>query len=63
MRDTSVLSGCLSWGVVRGLQKIDKELATAIAALEKEKAAALSDLDSQVRDCPILQSCGLPPKP
>ena len=30
------------------VQKIDKELATAIAALEKEKQAALSDLDSQV---------------
>lgn len=29
-------------------QKIDKELATALAALEKEKDAALSDLDSQV---------------
>jgi F-type H+-transporting ATPase subunit b len=29
-------------------QKIDKELATAIAALDKEKEAALKDLDAQV---------------
>ncbi len=30
------------------LQKIDKELKTALDALEKEKEAALKDLDSQV---------------
>lgn len=30
------------------LQKIDKELKTALDALEKEKASALKDLDSQV---------------
>ena len=29
-------------------QKIDKELKTALDALEKEKATALKDLDSQV---------------
>ncbi len=34
----------------RGLQKIDKEVADAIAALEKEKEAALASLDTQVRD-------------
>ncbi len=34
--------------LVVGVQKIDKELASAIAVLEKEKQAALSDLDSQV---------------
>ncbi len=30
------------------MQKIDKELKTALDALEKEKEAALKDLDSQV---------------
>ena len=30
------------------MQKIDKELASALAALDKEKEAALSDLDAQV---------------
>ena len=30
------------------MQKIDKELKTALDALEKEKATALKDLDSQV---------------
>jgi len=30
------------------VQKIDKELKTALDALEKEKEAALKDLDSQV---------------
>ena len=34
--------------VVADVQKIDKELASALAVLEKEKQAALSDLDSQV---------------
>lgn len=29
-------------------QKIDKELASALATLDREKEAALSDLDSQV---------------
>ena len=30
------------------LQKIDKELETALATLEKEKEEALKDLDAQV---------------
>lgn len=30
------------------MQKIDKELASALATLDKEKDAALKDLDSQV---------------
>ena len=45
-------TGSHSLRAVRALaQKIDKELKTALDALEKEKAAALKDLDSQV--CPL----------
>ena len=32
------------------LQKIDKELNSALETLEKEKASALKDLDSQVNE-------------
>ena len=39
------------------LQKIDKELKTALDALEKEKATALKDLDSQVRNPDPLLHC------
>jgi hypothetical protein len=36
------------------LQKVDKELADALAALESEKDAALKNLDSQVQDVVLL---------
>ena len=40
-----MLTACMLPG---WLQKIDKELASALATLDREKEAALSDLDSQV---------------
>ena len=43
----------------RCLQKIDKELKSALDALEKEKEAALKDLDSQVRTVPCFTAASV----
>lgn len=37
--------------VLLGMQKIDKELESALATLDKEKEEALKDLDAQVKVC------------
>ena len=37
--------------VLLGMQKIDKELESALATLDKEKEEALKDLDAQVKAC------------
>ena len=39
------------------LQKIDKELESALATLEKEKEEALKDLDAQVHAFSIANLC------
>ena len=43
----------------RCLQKIDKELKSALDVLEKEKEAALKDLDSQVRTVPCFPAASV----